>query len=69
MKKVIFLAMILTALLPLNAQNGITLTKGKPVLVYALPKTELCIEIVTETVKQKPGIFYQYSKRYYTDQR
>jgi len=64
MKKVFFLAMVLAAMLPLNAQNGITLTKGKPVLVYALPKTELCIEIVTETTKQKPGIFYQYSERY-----
>jgi hypothetical protein len=64
MKQVTFITALIAVIFQLNAQNGVTLTEGKPVLVYALPKTELKIEISIETIKQKPGIFYQYSERY-----
>lgn len=33
-------------------------------MVYALPKTELCIEIETEKITLQPGVFYRYSERY-----
>jgi hypothetical protein len=46
------------------AQNNFALVDGQSAFVYALPKTELCIEIETERTTQKPGMFYQYSGRY-----
>lgn len=46
------------------AQNNFALNEGQSTLVYALPKTELCIEIETERTTLKPGMFYQYSERY-----
>lgn len=64
MKHIAFAILLATTLFQLSAQNGVTLTEGKAVLIYALPKTELNIEITLETTKQTPGIFYQYSERY-----
>jgi Domain of unknown function (DUF4831) len=47
-----------------HAQKNFALVEGQSAMVYALPKTELCIEIETERLTQKPGMFYQYSERY-----
>lgn len=56
--------LFLLFLFQINAQNSITLTEGKPVLVYSLPKTILNICITVENTKLKPGVFYQYAERY-----
>ena len=55
MKKlfIFYIALVCTVLF--NAQSA---------LVYSLPKTELCIEITTEKITEKPGMFYRYSERY-----
>lgn len=64
MKKLLILSNFIILGLLATAQNPFSLTEGQSVLVYSLPKTELCIEIVTEKVTEKPGIFYRYSERY-----
>jgi hypothetical protein len=53
----IFLLSLGLSIEPLNAQD-------KTTLVYSLPKTEFIIEVQTEKVTQKPGVFYKYSERY-----
>ncbi|MFZ4725648.1 MAG: DUF4831 family protein [Paludibacter sp.] len=59
---------ILSTFLVLNififAQAPLMLTEGDCTAVYALPKTELCIEVQTEKVTLKQGMFYRYSERY-----
>ncbi len=64
MKKLLIISNFIVLCLLATAQNPFSLTEGQSVLVYSLPKTELCIEIVTEKVTEKPGIFYRYSERY-----
>ncbi len=64
MKKLFILSSFIVFCLLAAAQNAFSLTEGQSVMVYSLPKTELCIEIVTEKVTEKPGIFYRYSERY-----
>lgn len=36
-------------------------------IVYALPKTEVVVEVKTQCVKEIPGPFYQYAERYLAD--
>ena len=60
MKKIFLLSTLL--ILSLLAVSQVS--EGESVLVYALPKTELCIHVTTEKITQKPGMFYRYSERY-----
>jgi len=64
MKKQLIFSVILAATLMATAQVPFSYTQGESALVYALPRTELCIQVETEKVIQKPGMFYQYSERY-----
>lgn len=64
MKKLLFIILIISSVQIGNAQQSFLLTDGEPALVYTLPKTELCFEVMVEKVVEKPGIFYLYSQRY-----
>lgn len=64
MKKRTFLSVLLVATLMVSAQASLSLSEGQSALVYALPKTELCIAVEVEKEMQNPGVFYQYSERY-----
>jgi len=64
MKKLILLSTLFVLTFMVSAQVPFTLTEGEAAIVYALPKTELCIIIETEKQTQKPGVFYRYSERY-----
>src|SRR5664280_2595948 len=64
MKKLFFLSTCLMLTLFASAQTPFSIADGEPALVYALPKTEFLIEVQTEKVTQKPGMFYRYSERY-----
>ncbi|HEY5591586.1 MAG TPA: DUF4831 family protein, partial [Paludibacter sp.] len=64
MKKLILLSTLFVLTFMVSAQVPFSLTEGECAVVYALPKTELCIEVQTEKVTQKPGMFYRYSERY-----
>jgi len=64
MKKSMLILLAVVSFLGLSAQTALTLTEGKPVVVYSLPKTEFCIVVHIEKTTQKPGQFYQYSERY-----
>ncbi|MDD4993804.1 MAG: DUF4831 family protein [Paludibacter sp.] len=63
MRNIIILSLLLIANLFAGAQS-FSLTSGESVLVYSLPKTQFSIEVETEKVTQKPGMFYRYSERY-----
>jgi hypothetical protein len=64
MKKQFILSTFLLLNFYIFAQAPLLLTEGDCSAVYALPKTELCIEVQTEKVTQKQGMFYRYSERY-----
>ncbi len=64
MKKIILLSILFVLAVSGYTQSSLSLTEGEPVLVYSLPKTSFCIEVVTEKVTRQPGIFYRYSERY-----
>jgi len=64
MKKIYFTIVLALTLLPILAQNQLTINEGKTVFVYSLPKTAFCFEVEIEKVTQTPGIFYQYAQRY-----
>jgi len=64
MKKLFFLSTCLMLTLFASSQVPFSIADGEPALVYALPKTEFLIEVQTEKVTQKPGMFYRYSERY-----
>jgi len=64
MKKLLFLSTLLAISLIAKAQAPFSLSEGESALVYSLPKTVFCIEVQTEKVTQKPGVFYRYSERY-----
>ncbi len=64
MKKLILFSAYFIVIGSGHAQKNFALIEGQSAMVYALPKTELCIEIETERTTQKPGMFYQYSERY-----
>ena len=64
MKKLFLLSTCLMLTFFASAQTPSSIVDGEPALVYALPKTEFLIEVQTEKVTQKPGMFYRYSERY-----
>lgn len=64
MKKLLFIILMISSVQIGIAQQSFSLTDGEPALVYTLPKTELCFEVMVEKVVEKPGIFYLYSQRY-----
>jgi len=64
MKKLFLLSILFVLTLRVMAQVPLSFTEGESNLIYALPKTELCIVIETEKTIQTPGMFYRYSERY-----
>jgi hypothetical protein len=64
MKKQILFPTLLALTIMAPAQVPFSLTDGECAVVYSLPKAELCVEVQTEKVTQKPGMFYRYSERY-----
>lgn len=64
MKKYITIFLVLVTCLMAKAEKPVTFSDGESAIVYSLPKTKLCISVVTEKITQKPGIFYRYSERY-----
>jgi hypothetical protein len=64
MKRLFFLSNFFLLAILVSAQSSVSLTEGQSVLVYSLPKTELCFDITVEKVTEKPGVFYRYSERY-----
>ncbi len=64
MKKLFLLSGLLVMTLLACAQSPLSLTEGESAFIYSLPKTEFCIQIETEKVTQKPGMFFRYSERY-----
>lgn len=64
MKKLFIFATVFISTFSLSAQSPFSLKEDEPTIVYSLPKTEFCIEVQTEKVIQKPGVFYRYSERY-----
>lgn len=64
MKKLFLSSILLVITLLACAQSSLSLTEGEPAFIYSLPKTEFCIQLETEKVTQKPGMFYKYSERY-----
>ena len=64
MKKLILLSTLFVLTMTVWAQMPVSLNEGESALVYALPKTELCIVVETEKTTQSPGMFYRYSERY-----
>lgn len=64
MKKVFLFSSLLVLSLLSSAQAHLSLSEREPAIVYSLPKTQFCIEVETEKVTRKPGMFYRYSERY-----
>ena len=64
MKKLLFISILFVLALTAKSQVPLSINEGEPVIVYALPKTELCIVVETEKIYQHPGAFYRYSDRY-----
>ena len=64
MKKFFILSTLLVISIFNDVQAQFKLTDSESTVVYSLPKTELCIEVQTEKVTQKQGMFYRYSERY-----
>jgi len=64
MKKLFLLSILFVLTLRVTSQVPLSVMEGEPTIVYALPKTELCIQVETEKTILKPGMFYRYSERY-----
>lgn len=64
MKKITFFAFVLAITATAIAQRSFSLTEGVTSLVYALPATEIVVDVEIEKTVEKPGLFYQYSQRY-----
>lgn len=64
MKNLFLLSTLLVLSLMARSQNTFSISEGESAIVYSLPKTVFCIEVETEKVTQKPGMFYRYSDRY-----
>ncbi|MDP4238011.1 MAG: DUF4831 family protein [Bacteroidota bacterium] len=64
MKKLFLLAILFVLTMKAMSQVSSSFPGEEPAIIYALPKAELCIEVVTEKTTQKPGPFYRYSERY-----
>ena len=63
MKRFIISAALFTFVLSLSAQGNST-AEAQSAIVYALPKTELSVDVEIEKTTLKPGAYYQYSERY-----
>ena len=63
MKKLFLNVLLAAALTAVQAQTPYA-HSGEPVLVYALPATELVFDLELEKITEKPGVFFQYSQRY-----
>lgn len=57
---------VLSMMLVILSQMGMAqiVLDNEAAVVYYMPKNELCITLVYDVVKQEPGVFYQYAKRY-----
>ncbi|MDD4970417.1 MAG: DUF4831 family protein [Paludibacter sp.] len=64
MKKLFLLTILFVLTLRVMSQVLPAFNEGESNLIYALPKTELCIVVETEKTIQTPGMFYRYSERY-----
>jgi hypothetical protein len=64
MKKLFLISVLFVLTLTAMSQTPLVITEGESTIVYALPKTELCIQVETEKTTLKPGMFYRYSERY-----
>ena len=64
MKKLFLVSILFVLTLRVMSQMPSSFTEGESAMVYALPKTELCIVLETEKTIQTPGMFYRYSERY-----
>jgi len=64
MKKLFLISILFVITLTAKSQVPLSLNEGESNIVYALPKTELCIVVETEKTSQSPGMFYRYSERY-----
>jgi len=64
MKKLLVIYILIQSTFCVFSQNLFTLKQGESSLIYSLPKTKFCIEVKTEKVTQKPGVFFKYSERY-----
>lgn len=64
MKKLVILFNLLLIAAFMSAQTPFSLNEGECATIYSLPKTEICIKVLTEKVTQTPGVFYRYSERY-----
>ena len=64
MKKLFLLTILFVLTLRVMSQVLPAFNEGESNLIYALPKTELCIVVETEKTTQTPGMFYRYSERY-----
>lgn len=64
MKKYTFSVCLVVLGITASAQQSFSLTQGVTSLVYALPATELVVDVEIEKTVEKPGAFYQYSQRY-----
>lgn len=64
MKKLFLLSILFVLTITATSQVPLSINEGESTIVYALPKTELCIVVETEKTTQTPGMFYRYSERY-----
>lgn len=64
MKKLFLLSILFVLTFTAMSQVPLSINEGESAIVYALPKTELCIVVETEKTTQSPGVFYRYSERY-----
>lgn len=64
MKKLFLISILFMLTFSAMSQAPLTINEGESTLVYALPKTELCIVVETEKTTQSPGMFYRYCERY-----
>jgi len=64
MKKLFICSLLLFTGLYAFSQVPFLHKEGEPIIVYSLPKTEFCIQIQTEKITQKQGVFFRYSERY-----
>ena len=64
MKKLILLSILFVLTITATSQVPLSINEGESTIVYALPKTELCIVLETEKTTQTPGMFFRYSERY-----
>jgi len=64
MKKLFLVSILFVLAFKATSQVPFSMNGGEPVIVYALPQTELCIQVEIERTSQQPGMFYRYAGRY-----